>query len=310
MSGPAIDLAGVCKRYGSIMAVDDLTWQLPRGALCGLVGANGAGKSTTFAIMCGWLSPDSGTAQVLQTPCDALHRLRGRVAALPQDAAFSAQIDVKRQLCHLGRLMGLSARQAERETQRVLEAVGLQHVAAMRGSELSHGMHKRVGLAQALIGDPELIFLDEPTAGLDPAAARQVRDLLASLIPRCTVVFASHNLLQLERLCTHVAVMDHGRVVHSGTMDATVRSSATLSVTLQQGATPPRARLDERFGADAVKLTDNVLHISHASAGDAETIAEVLRLLLESGTHVLGVQRGSSLEDAFLQATRPSPPLR
>lgn len=309
-SQPALTVRQLHKRYGNHTALESLDLQVERGSVFGLLGPNGAGKTTTFGILCGFLSPTSGHAAVLDTPVQQLHRLRGRVAALPQDTQFPAHVRIGEQLRHFGRLMGLSADVAQREASRVLEAVGLPEVAKRKGDELSHGMAKRVGLAQAMIGPPEVVFLDEPTAGLDPRSSHQVKSLIEGMAPRTTVVLSSHNLVDVQEICTHGTVIQHGRVVASGTMETLTRRGNQVSFDLRR-TTPsllPWTTLKGAFGDEAVRLEPQPEHerlvVTYAaSRNPSDVIGQVLTLLLEAKVPILGVTRGTSLETAFLEAT-------
>ena len=307
MSEPVVTLRGVRKKYGAVVALERLDLDVRRGAVFGLLGPNGAGKSTTFGLVCGWLRADAGEARVLGVPSREIHRLRGRVSALPQDAAFPKNATVRRQLVHFGLLAGLTRARAEDEAHRALAAVGMSEAAERKGGELSHGMLKRVGLAQALVGEPELILLDEPTAGLDPAAARQVKDLVGGLAPRATVVISSHNLAEIQEVCSHGAILDHGRLVQAGSIGELTRRGTEISIELGEGPPPPLARLRESFVAASVE--GRVLSLTCQAGEDvAAAIARALRALLDAGTPILGVRRGTSLEDAFLAATGGAPP--
>lgn len=308
MSSPVIVARGVSKRYGSVTAVAALELEVPRGAVFGLLGPNGAGKSTTFGILCGWLRADTGEATVLDVPSGALAQLGGRVSAMPQDAAFPPQVSVEQQLRFYAVLAGLTPAEAAREVQRVLALVELSDAAVRRGNQLSHGMLKRVALAQALLGSPEVIFLDEPTAGLDPASARHIKDVIAAQAPRATVLVSSHNLAEIQEICTHGAILDKGRRVSAGTIAELTRSGSEITIELGARAKPPLAALKARFGDDCVALLDAVtLRILCPSTTDiAQLIGSVLGVLLEHGTPILGVRRGTSLERAFLEATSAS----
>ncbi|MEE8408388.1 MAG: ABC transporter ATP-binding protein [Myxococcota bacterium] len=304
MSDVVVRIKGLRKCYGRIVALDGMDLEVPRGALYGLLGPNGAGKSTTFGILCGWLQPTAGCAHVLGTPCDSLHRLRGRVAALPQDATFPRQVPVHSQLTHYGRLSGLDRKKARSEADRVLEQVDLEDVAPRKGYELSHGMLKRVGLAQALIGSPEVIFLDEPTAGLDPASSRHIKDVIASKATTATVIISSHNLAEIQEICSHGAILDRGHLVVDGTIDDLTRRSAEVEVEIREGATVPVDALRQAFGADHVDTQARFIRISFSNQDDvAWVIGKALRILLDHDVPVLGVRRGTTLETAFLEAT-------
>jgi len=310
MSQPlAIRTLGLSKRYARVTALDDLELEVPRGAVFGLLGPNGAGKSTTFGILCGWLRPDAGEATVLDVPSGSLAQLVGRVSAMPQDAAFPPQVSVAKQLRFYARLGGLAPGEAVRDVERVLALVELSDAAARRGNQLSHGMLKRIALAQALLGKPEVILLDEPTAGLDPASARHIKDVIAAQAPRATVVVSSHNLTEIQEICTHGAILNKGKCIARGTIAELTRSGTEITIELGARAKPPLSALEARFGKDAVTLVDeSTLRILCPPTTDVATlIASVLGLLLEDGTPILGVRRGTTLERAFLDATKTGP---
>jgi ABC-type multidrug transport system ATPase subunit len=302
---PAIVAQGLTKDYGAVRAIDALDLVIEQGTVFGLLGPNGAGKSTTFGILCGWLAPTSGIARVLDVDASELYRLRGRVGALPQDALFPPQISVGAQLAHYGRLAGQDARRARAEVERVLALVGLPEAAQKRSATLSHGQRKRVGLAQALIGEPEALLLDEPTAGLDPKAARGVRDLIGSLAPAATVVVSSHNLAEIQDICSHGAILDRGRCIVSGTIDALTLRGQEVTIETRPEAAVPWDALRKAFGADAVRDGgDGQIHLAATSGEDvADLIGAALRILLDAGTPILGVDRGQSLEQRFLELT-------
>jgi ABC-2 type transport system ATP-binding protein len=304
-SGEAVvSVRDLHKRYGSTVAVESVAFDVPRGAVFGLLGPNGAGKSTTLGILCGWLRASRGSASMLGRPCHTLYALRGRVASLPQDASFPPQIAVGEQLAHFARLQGLSSGQARREAERALDLVDLREAASMRGGELSHGMLKRVGLAQTLMGEPEVIVLDEPTAGLDPKNARRIKDLIASQAPKRTVLVSSHNLADIQEICSHGLILDRGRVAALGDIASLTRSGAEITIEFAAGADLPGAALAARFGPEQVEIDEGSLRVRFASEEEtAEVITDALRLLLDAGTPILGVSRGTSLEKTFLELT-------
>lgn len=305
----AVEVRGLRKTYGRITALEGLDLDVPTGAVFGLLGPNGAGKSTTFGILCGWLGATSGTARVLGEPSHTLARLRGRVAALPQDARFPDAVTLERQLAHYARLGGMESASIAREVDRVLELVGLSSARRQRGNELSHGMAKRAGIAQALIGSPDVIFLDEPTAGLDPSNARAVRDLIASAAPSATVVVSSHNLAEIQDICTHGAILDHGRLVANGPIADLTRQGEEVFITIGNTAPLPLAELEKRFGATSVDASEpGRLRIRFPVDTDPATVVRAaLSLLFDADVPVYEVTRGTSLERAFLELTRSGP---
>ena len=311
MSDAVVRIRGLRKCYGPTVAVAGMDLEVPQGALFGLLGPNGAGKTTTFGILCGWLKPTAGSATVLDTPCHRLYRIAGRVGAMPQDAAFPRQVAVYSQLLHFARLSGMDGARAKREADRVLAAVGMHEAGRYRGSELSHGMLKRVALAQALIAGPEVLFLDEPTAGLDPAASRKIKDLIKSLTPRATVLVSSHNLAEIQEVATHGAILDHGRVVASGSLDVLTRRGGEVTIEVREGATIPGPALEAAIPGASIRIDRERIYVTFDANTDvADVIGRLLRILLDARVPVLGVLRGTSLENAFLEATAKEAPAR
>ncbi|BFL83480.1 hypothetical protein LFREDSHE_19300 [Shewanella baltica] len=167
-----IQCQGLSQLYGSKKALNDVNFSLEAGAPIALVGPNGAGKTTLFSLLCGYLSPSAGTITLLGEAPNS-PKLLGKIAALPQDAVLDPNLTIVSQLSFFARLQGMGVEQARQEAIRVLTLVDLADVAEQKPPSLSHGMSKRVSIAQALIGSPELVLLDEPTAGLDPANAKK-----------------------------------------------------------------------------------------------------------------------------------------
>jgi len=211
-----IEARGLTKYYGSKLALDQVSFEIRKGAPVALVGPNGAGKTTLFSLLCGYLLPSKGALSIMGK--GAGHsELFGKLSALPQDAQLDPRFSIAHQLGFYGQLQGLSAKQSKKEAIRVLELVGLSDVASQRSGDLSHGMRKRATIAQALIGKPEIVMLDEATAGLDPIHAREVRQLVADLSNEATFILSSHDLTELERLCTQVLHLDKGKLTEHAT---------------------------------------------------------------------------------------------
>ncbi|HCE51087.1 MAG TPA: ABC transporter ATP-binding protein, partial [Shewanella baltica] len=191
----------------------------------------GAGKTTLFSLLCGYLSPSAGTITLLGEAPNS-PKLLGKIAALPQDAVLDPNLTIVSQLSFFARLQGMGVEQARQEAIRVLTLVDLADVAEQKPPSLSHGMSKRVSIAQALIGSPELVLLDEPTAGLDPANAKKVRELVKALSPTTTFMISSHNLDELEKLCDQVLYLDKGQLSQAVSMHASTDSDY-LTLTMQ-----------------------------------------------------------------------------
>ena len=192
------------KSYADKLALNAINFEIQKGAPVALVGPNGAGKTTLFSLLCGYISPTKGSLDILgHKPGSA--ELFKQVSALPQDAQLDPRFNIDQQLAFYAKLQGYSTKQSQNEALRVLELVGLADVAKHRAGDLSHGMRKRVTIAQALIGEPKIVMLDEATAGLDPIHAREVRELVSELSSQATFILSSHWLLFAED-CAAVAV--------------------------------------------------------------------------------------------------------
>ncbi|QTL34532.1 ABC transporter ATP-binding protein [Pseudoalteromonas viridis] len=229
----AIEVSGLTKRFAQKRALDDVSFSINAGSTIALVGPNGAGKTTLFSILCGFLQADSGNVRVFDhTPGDSA--LFGVLSALPQDAQLDPRFSVGKQLTFYGQLQGLSRREAQRETARVLELVDLSAQLNAKASELSHGMRKRICIAQALIGQPKVVLLDEATAGLDPLNAKAIRSLIADLSKDITFMLSSHDLSELERLCDTVLYLDHGRLTSHQRYAQNESDTAFLTLQVQQ----------------------------------------------------------------------------
>ncbi|MBX5484403.1 MAG: ABC transporter ATP-binding protein [Myxococcaceae bacterium] len=305
MSDAAIEVTHLVKRFGPLTAVNDVTFTVNRGECFGLIGPNGAGKTTTFSIMCGFLYPNDGQVRILGADPTSPGALKQKVGVLPQDAVLPPYAKVGELLTYWAHLSGLADPQAKAKD--VLERVQLPEVWDKRAGALSHGMAKRVSMAQALMGDPPVVLLDEPTAGLDPKIAAHVRQLIHEMKGRQTIVVSSHNLQELEQLCDTAAILDRGRVMQAGTMAELTARSAEFRIQIAKGNVPVEelkllpgitsSSYDPATGALTVLFNGR----DHASE---EVITATLKYLIDRDVKVLTVSRGRSLEERVLQITR------
>jgi ABC-2 type transport system ATP-binding protein len=208
-----IEIDELTKRYGDRVAVDRLSVQIPRGAVAGFIGPNGAGKTTTMAMLLGLVRPTSGEGTVLDEPIRRPERYVGRVGALLEGPALWPALNSVENLRVLARLAGHD----ERRIPEVLDLVGLSARGDDRFGRYSLGMKQRLGIAAALLGNPELLILDEPTNGLDPAGMSDMRDLIARIAADGrTVLVSSHLLSELEQICDWLMIIEQGRLVYAG----------------------------------------------------------------------------------------------
>ena len=303
MSRFALRLRGVRKRYGKTVALDGLTLDVPRGALLGLIGENGAGKTTTFGVVTGAVRADAGAVDVLgQGPFDPA-RHAGRVTVLPQDCELHPHSSARQILRYYARLGGQTAQDAARDADRVLDLVHLCSRADARVRQLSHGMKRRLAVAQALLGEPELVLLDEPTGGLDPHLVVEMREVLRSQRGARTLVVSSHILADLEATCDHVAFLEAGVCVASGPVDEITKRAGRVRVRLagaREGDAPELALEGRELSRDGEWLVVTL----REGESPAEGNAEILPALIAQGAEVLEVRHGESLEDTYMAARR------
>jgi ABC-2 type transport system ATP-binding protein len=216
--GDLVELEGLSRRYGTVTALDDLSFSVPAGQVVGFLGPNGAGKTTTMRAVFGLTDLDAGIvrwngAQVGQAE-------RRRFGYMPEERGLYPAMFVAEQIEYLGRLHGMSASDARAATTTWLERLGIADRADSKVDALSHGNQQRVQLAAALVHGPEVLFLDEPLAGLDPTGIDAIGEVLAEQARSgCCVLFSSHQLDQVEDLCESVTIIDHGRLVVTGKVD-------------------------------------------------------------------------------------------
>ena len=299
---PVIECVGLNKAYGVKLALNNVSFECQAGEPIALVGANGAGKTTLFSVLSQFISPDSGTVKLLGLPLgDAA--LQGRVSALPQDAQLDPEFSVLRQLTLLAQLQQFNKADALQEAQRVLGLLGLADQGRSLPSALSHGMRKRVSIAQALIGSPELVFLDEPTAGLDPENARNIRSIIQSLSAQTTFIISSHNLDELEKLCKTVLLIDNGKLQRKSQIEEKVGDcdDAFLSLQLIQPANDAQiATLSSLQGVDELTVGASLDLLLRYNKNQYPTLDQrLLACLHEQGIEYRSVMRGRSLEDTL-----------
>ena len=306
----ALQLQGVVKRYGRRAALNGLDLDVPCGALFGLVGSNGAGKTTCMAVSLGLLKHQAGAVRVLdEGPFDP-DRHAGRATLLPQDSRLPPHATVEGLLAYYAELQGVAA--GERRAC-VDDVLGWTNLCAQRRAQirtLSHGMLRRVAVAQAFLGHPELVLLDEPLSGLDPREVIRVRDLIRERRGRQTIVISSHNLHEIEALCDEAAFIEAGRRVHQSAVAGITERHSRIAYQLEPGTTlpPDIANLDPAWTVEWEPQTGQ-LTVSFAGGAvhTADVNAVVLAALLRANARILEVRCGSRLEQAYMAMTTPPP---
>ncbi len=311
---PAIRVSGLTKRFGTKTAVDGVTLEIAAGEVFGLIGPNGAGKTTTFSLLAGYLVPSEGTVEVLGYPPTQVDALRARLGVLPQDALLPAGDTVGEFLVHMARLQNVPKAKAAECAREALDEVNGREWWSQRCTSLSHGMAKRVALAQAFLGQPEVVLLDEPTAGLDPRVAWEVRRIIQSKQGRLAIIISSHNLQELEEICDAAAILDRGRVIAHAPMSELTAANEEVRVKVARGTR--RGTQSGQVQVQAIRDLPNVksadldeergelvIYFKKAET-DAETvIGQVLLLLLNHQVRISGVTKGRALETKVMALT-------
>jgi ABC-2 type transport system ATP-binding protein len=311
-----IEVQGLTRYYANRPAIQDLTFSVPRGQVLGFLGPNGAGKSTTMRILTGYLGPSAGTATVAGFDL-VEHSLEARrhIGYLPETTPLYKEMRVAGFLHMLCRLRGVPAAKRRARVDSAIEVCGLSDRRNEVIGRLSRGLRQRVGLAQAIVHDPEVLILDEPTAGLDPAQTRETRELITRLGRDHTVVLSSHILPEVSATCDRVLIINHGRLVADDTPANLARNVAGAEgVEIEMVLQGDRGEIERRMGA--VPGVEKVA-ISPAGEGDwrvavkaskADMRDELARAAVEAGFGLRQLQaRTLSLEDVFMHLTTEEP---
>ena len=297
-----VSTQGLTRRFGDLVAVDSLDLDLPPGGVIGLVGPNGSGKSTLIRMLLGLITPSDGSAQVLDSAISDPRGYAHRVGALIESPAFVPGLSARSNLLSLARLRGLPASRVDE----VLDIVGLAGRDREPVKRFSLGMKQRLGIAAAMLPDPELLVLDEPTNGLDPAGIVEIRGLLQELgRSGRTVVVSSHLMSEIESICTHLVVIRFGALLYSGPIGDLLATAAD-HVDVEAEHVEDTERLRDaltRAGWEVTATGDGTLRVKAA----ADAAADVNRAAVATGITLRSLSSGrDSLETIFLQMTGTS----
>jgi ABC-2 type transport system ATP-binding protein len=297
------------KRFGDRIAVDDVSFEVRAGETLGLLGPNGAGKTTTLSIMGGLAQPDQGSVSFQgQAVHQEANHLKRRVGLVPQDLALYEELSAWANLELFGGLYGVTGKQLAKRADDALALVGLDNRRRDRVKEFSGGMKRRLNIAGALLHDPELILLDEPTVGVDPQSRNAIFDNLEELKRRGkTLVYTTHYMEEAERLCDRVVIIDHGKVIANDTVRGLYRLlPAPRTVILELDRPPPEESLLAELallpGISDVRRIGGAVHIETDDFG--AHLAAALENMAARGLRVTSVQSGQmNLEDVFIALT-------
>jgi ABC-2 type transport system ATP-binding protein len=310
--GAAIETSGLTKQFGSILALDRLELTVPQGSIFGMLGPNGAGKTTTIRILAGLAQATGGSAVVagIKVGLDVpeLHR---HIGYLDQDPRFYNWMTGRELLAFVGRLHGLGGSALQARVAEMLERTGLGASADRRIGGYSGGMRQRLGIAQAILQRPSILFLDEPVSSLDPEGRRDLLEMIAGLRGEATVVVSTHVLSDVERICDRVAVLDRGRLVTEGPLEALLDAHARPIYRLvpRLGQDAPTSALLAALRAarwvSAASVTAGTITVTVSDP--AAAAGEILPLVVAAGVVLDAFERARpTLEEVFLELVGPT----
>jgi ABC-2 type transport system ATP-binding protein len=296
----AIETVALSKSYGGYLAVEGLNMVVPRGEVFGFLGPNGAGKTTTIMMLLGNIRPTSGRGTLLGQPIGDIG-VRRHVGFLPEKFQFHDFLTATEFLQLHGKLAGMSAAARARRIPEVLERVGLADRARSRIREFSKGMQQRVGLAQAILHEPDLVILDEPTSALDPLGRRDVRDIVTELRGQGkTVLLNSHLLSEIEMTCDRVAIIRKGKVATQGTMEELLAFSSMVEVEVRDmndAAMAAVRQVTTKLKLDRVPITRFTAWVT-----GEEAIPELAQAIVANGAKLLAlIPKRETLEELFVR---------
>lgn len=309
-----IEAEGLTKFYGPLAAIRDVTFQVDKGEVVGFLGPNGAGKSTTIRILTCFMPPTVGTARIDGLDCfERSLEVRRKVGYLPENVPLYSDLTVRRFLRFAAGAKGVEARQTEREVARVTSICGLDKVSNRIIGNLSKGYRQRVGLAQALLNNPPVLVLDEPTIGLDPTQIIEIRHLIRELREEHTVLLSSHILPEVAQICQRVLIINKGRIVATDSpanLTHQLQRLAQIIVEVEGGNGSLAGALQSLEGVQSVSPQDEEgRRWLVESDRSRELRPEIARMVVERGMKLLELRLVDlSLEDIFLQlVTEESP---
>ncbi len=312
-----IEVSNLSRRYGNRDAVVDLTFQIPAGEIVGFLGPNGAGKTTTLRMLTGYLPPSAGTARVAgHDVLENSMRVREHIGYLPESVPLYRDLTVAAYLDFIATLKGMPRAGRREHIQEIVESCGLTDVYARRIGALSRGYRQRTGLAQALINHPDILFLDEPTVGLDPRQIVEIRELIRGLAGRRTIMLSTHILPEVGHLCQRVLIIHRGRIISDGPPGQLQQQSGrATSIDIEaRGASPAAiAAVKSVPGVTSVELVherDGIVKLRVDPATGTDPRESIAAALAEAHVSLRAMTlTTATLEDVFMQlVTREEAP--
>ena len=313
---PVIEVQHLTKRYGRVMAVDDVSFRVERGEILGFLGPNGAGKTTTMRVLTGYMPPTQGRAlvagfDVFEQPIEA----KRRTGYLPETPPLYPDMTVREYLKFVAQIKGVPARERRSRVGAIMERTRIAEVAERSCGKLSKGYRQRVGLAQALLHNPDVLILDEPTAGLDPKQIIETRELIKGLAGDHTIILSTHILPEVSQTCQRVVIINKGRVVAVDTPDNLthrLRGSETMYVQVEGAGPAVEQALQAVAGVTRVTAADQrdgLIGFEVDSERGSDVRRDIARTVVSNGWGLLELRPvRMSLEEIFLHLTTEETP--
>jgi len=304
----AIQIQDLHKRYGEVRALDGLQLEVQKGSIYGFLGPNGAGKTTTLRILSGLARADSGKVTIDGDAEVAVNHPSNHIGYLPEEPAFYTWMTPNEFLDYTGEIFHLDAKTRKARASELIELSGLKEAQKRKIGGFSHGMRQRLGFAQAMMNEPDVLLLDEPVSALDPAGRKEILELIQSLRGRCTILMSTHILADVERVCDTIGIIDKGRMVIQADRGELLNRYAVsaIDVELANGSAAKIEEIKATFeridGVSSVGIEQNTLHIA---AQDVQPILpRLMQMIMAQGVQVNKIEVvRPSLEDIFMQLT-------
>lgn len=299
-----LKISELTKKFGNNFALDDINLTLDEPETIGLVGKNGAGKTTLMSIISGAMKQTSGQLEVFGQP-PGHNSIINRTTILLQEANFKKGVPVQKQLIHFARLQGMSSSAAKEQVRELLEKLNNVDTAKKKAETLSFGQRKRLGIVQTLIGQPDLVMLDEPTAGLDPVAASEIRKFIQTMSRNVSFIISSHNLNEIEDICTRIVVLDKGKLVTNAPIAEFAHQNTSLNLVLNK---PLDSELKDKLQqlpeiieiiANEAQLERLVVHFNSDQTDKLQL--KIQTLIIEHGYSIVQMHRGMDLAEGIME---------
>lgn len=304
-----IRIENLTKKYGNLAALDGVSFEMQEGEVIGVLGPNGAGKTTLLRILVTFLEPTSGKVTIdgldINNP---LHQqnIKSKIGYLPEHAPLYEDMTVAEYLRFVGKMQGIEKNDLEEAVFSVIEKCGLEGKENKEVSTLSKGYRQRLGIAQALIHDPKIVILDEPTTGLDPNQRIEIKNLIKEIGKTKTVILSSHVLSEIQSTCSRVLIINKGKIVADGTpenLETESRSQATINVEVDRIGQNLIPRLREFEGINSVEI--NINRITIITGLDNDFRKDIAKIIIEEESGLLELTRKQvDLEDVFIELTK------